>query len=93
MRTIRRASRFKRDLKRETGGLYRSILATVLPETLNLLINDQPLPPSALDHSLTGDWEGYRDCHLKPDLVLIYRKLGTDELQLARLGSHSELRL
>ena len=34
---------------------------------------------------------GYRECHLKPDLLLIYRKPGADTLRLARLGSHSEL--
>lgn len=38
-----------------------------------------------------GDWAGYRECHLKPDLLLIYGKLGADTLRLARLGSHSEL--
>jgi mRNA interferase YafQ len=40
---------------------------------------------------LTGDWAGYRECHLKPDLLLIYRKIGEETLTLARLGSHSEL--
>lgn len=45
----------------------------------------------AIDHDLTGDWIGYRECHIKPDLLLIYRKVGDDMLILARLGSHSEL--
>ena len=40
---------------------------------------------------MTGDWSGYRDCHLKPDLVLIYGKPDADTLDLVRLGSHSEL--
>ena len=42
------------------------------------------------DHALGGAWRGFRDCHVKPDLVLIYRK-SADALALARLGSHSEL--
>ncbi|HMU31204.1 MAG TPA: type II toxin-antitoxin system YafQ family toxin, partial [Nitrospira sp.] len=42
-------------------------------------------------HDLSGDWAGYRECHIKPDLLLIYRKSDSDTLRLARLGSHSEL--
>jgi mRNA interferase YafQ len=42
---------------------------------------------------LTGDWHDHRDCHLRPDLVLIYRKPNPDDLELVRLGSHSELGL
>ncbi len=42
------------------------------------------------DHLLSGNWQGYRDCHIKPDLVLIY-KIDSDSLKLARVGSHSEL--
>jgi mRNA interferase YafQ len=40
---------------------------------------------------MQGEWNDHRDCHVKPDLVLIYRKVGEDTLQLVRLGSHSEL--
>jgi len=50
-----------------------------------------PLEPQYRDHDLSGNWAGYRDCHIKPDLLLIYRKPDPDTLQLARLGSHSEL--
>ena len=46
-----------------------------------------------LDHALTGDWKDYRDCHVKPDLVLIYQKPDSATLRLVRLGSHSELGL
>jgi mRNA interferase YafQ len=49
------------------------------------------LPIANRDHPLKGEWRGYRDCHVKPDLVLIYAKRGADLLRLARLGSHSEL--
>jgi mRNA interferase YafQ len=58
---------------------------------LKALAADQPLEPRHRDHDLTGDWIGYRECHIKPDLLLIYRKVSDDQLILARLGSHSEL--
>jgi mRNA interferase YafQ len=64
---------------------------TLLAEVLSLLIEDQPLPAGNRDHTLSGDWAGYRECHLKPDLLLIYRKPDGEVLRLARLGSHSEL--
>lgn len=44
-----------------------------------------------IDDLLTGNWTGYRECHLKPDLLLIYRKPESETLRLARIGSHSEL--
>jgi mRNA interferase YafQ len=43
------------------------------------------------DHGLSGEWIDHRECHLKPDLLLIYRKPDAEILQLVRLGSHSEL--
>lgn len=43
-----------------------------------------------VDHALSGRWQGYRDCHVKPDLILIY-KVEADSLKLARIGTHSEL--
>ena len=58
---------------------------------LEVLAEDKPLDPRHRDHPLSGPWEGYRDCHLRPDLVLIYRKYGDDVLRLARLGTHSEV--
>jgi len=52
---------------------------------------DQALPSRFRDHDLNGDWVDHRECHLKPDLLLIYRKVGSELLILVRLGSHSEL--
>jgi mRNA interferase YafQ len=49
-----------------------------------------PLPEKNHDHGLGGDWQDHRECHLKPDLLLVYRKYG-EVLQLVRMGSHSEL--
>ncbi len=55
-------------------------------------MSNSPLPTHYKDHALTGNWSDYRDCHLSPDLVLIY-KFDDDTLTLVRLGSHSELSL
>lgn len=91
MRTIERPSSFKRDYKRESKGQHRATLDEVLIPVLKALVVDDPLEPRYFDHPLVGNWDGYRECHLKPDLLLIYRKIDDDVLILARLGSHSEL--
>jgi mRNA interferase YafQ len=91
MRTIERSSAFKRDYKREARGQHRATLDADLVPVLAALADDQPLAPKQHDHELSGDWAGYRECHIKPDLLLIYRKPDADVLGLARLGSHSEL--
>lgn len=54
---------------------------------------DQLLAERHRDHPLGGEWKDHRDCHIRPDLVLIYRKPDDAVLQLVRLGSHSELGL
>jgi mRNA interferase YafQ len=91
MRTIRYTSRFKRDYKREKSGRHSKILDAALMEVVNLLAADAPLPPRNFDHPLSGEWADHRDCHIKPNLILIYRKPDKDYLDLVRLGSHSEL--
>jgi mRNA interferase YafQ len=91
MRKIERPGSFKRDYKRETKGQHKAILDRALVPVIQLLVDDQVLAPRYRDHDLTGDWAGFRECHIRPDLLLIYRKLGDDILILARLGSHSEL--
>jgi mRNA interferase YafQ len=91
MRAIERSSAFKRDYKREARGRHRNTLDDSLSAVLVALADDGPLEPRFRDHDLSGDWAGYRECHVRPDLLLIYRKAGQDILRLARLGSHSEL--
>ncbi|HWW64261.1 MAG TPA: type II toxin-antitoxin system YafQ family toxin [Sphingomonadaceae bacterium] len=91
MRTIERVGQFKRDYKREKKGQHRQTLDESLLAVLEKLVNDEPLEPRYRDHALTGDWQDHRDCHVKPDLVLIYRKPDDETLQLVRLGSHAEL--
>lgn len=57
---------------------------------LTLLIDGEPLPPRLKDHPLTGDWRGWRDLHIEPDWLLLY-KIEGDDLILARTGSYSDL--
>ena len=93
MRTMKQSGQFKRDLKREAKGKHRQTLASDFVTIIAALANDQVLPERHRDHALVGDWDDHRDCHIKPDLVLIYRKPDDAQLQLIRLGSHSELGL
>jgi mRNA interferase YafQ len=93
MRTIRRTARFKKDYKRELRGRHRATLEAIFGATVSLLATDSPLIVKLRDHPLTGQWKDCRDCHLKPDLVLVYRLPDEDTLELVRLGSHSELSL
>jgi mRNA interferase YafQ len=91
MRTIERTSQFKRDYKRESKGRHRETLDADLVQIVKWLANDHLLAPQHCDHPLTGDWKDHRDCHIKPDLILIYCKPDANTLRLVRLGSHSQL--
>ncbi|MDR2220052.1 MAG: type II toxin-antitoxin system YafQ family toxin [Methylobacillus sp.] len=93
MRTIKQLGQFKRDYKREKKGQHRATLDADLEAVLSLLVSDRSLDPRHHDHPLIGEWKDFRDCHVRPDLVLIYQKVSTDTLCLVRLGSHSELGL
>jgi mRNA interferase YafQ len=93
MRRIERTGQFKRDYKREARGPHRATLDTALIGIVHALANDQQLADRHRDHPLGGDWKDHRDCHIRPDLVMIYRKPDAQRLQLIRLGSHSELGL
>jgi mRNA interferase YafQ len=91
MRTIRYSNRFKRDYRREQSGRHGKRLDAQLAEAVRILATDAPLPHRYFDHPLSGEWKDCRDCHVRPDLVLIYRKPDSSTLELVRLGSHSEL--
>lgn len=93
MRTIERTGQFRRDYKREMKGQHRTTVVTDLTAVLDALAADRPLEPRHHDHALTGNWRDHRDCHVRPDLVLIYRLPDDRTLQLVRLGSHAELGL
>ena len=92
MRTIKYTAKFKRDYKREKKSAHhRATLDNDLIAITKLLAEDIALPLSCRDHQLINDWKDHRDCHIKPDLVLIYRKPNAKTLELVRLGSHSQL--
>lgn len=87
MLTPVRSAQFKRDVKRvQKRGKDMARLKVLL----TLLIEQSPLPAAYLDHPLRGDWKGYRDAHIEPDWLLLYRVEG-EELHLARTGSHADL--
>ena len=83
------SNRFKKDLKLAAKrGLDLAELETVV----NRLAAQQPLPDNNRDHSLTGDYIGFRECHIRPDWLLVYRVDGEDlVLFLFRTGSHTDL--
>jgi mRNA interferase YafQ len=91
MRTISRTARFKKDYKREAKGQHRVTLDADLLAAISLLATDQNLPEKFHDHPLTGKYTHHRECHLKPDLLLIYKKPDESTLRLVCMGSHSEL--
>lgn len=93
MRKIKHTSAFKRDVRREKRGVYREIFDTELEDVINTLANDAALDKKYVDHNLHYNFEGYRECHIRADLILLYRK--TDKeirvLRLERLGSHRQV--
>ena len=95
-RTIEHTNKFKRDYKREIKGKSRAYIRELdadLTAVVLVLRTDGILDQRHYDHPLSGKWKDHRDCHVRPDLVLIYRKSDQDTLTLVRLGSHSELGL
>ena len=87
MRAFQISKDFKRDLKKLPAEI---MLSSEFIEVFYCLQHDLPLPEKYKDHPLTGDWQGYRDCHIKNDLVLIY-KIEGDLIKFARVNSHSEV--
>lgn len=88
MKKIELTNQFKRDAKKH----FLRFLTPEWNEALNCLLNDLTLPEKYRDHALQGNLKGFRDCHIKPDLVLIYT-LSDEFVHLIRIGSHSELDL
>jgi mRNA interferase YafQ len=93
MREIKYTTRFRRDYRREKSGRHSKKLDALLMDVVNMLAADTQLPRRNFDHPLTGEWDDHRDCHIRPNLILIYRKTDDDGLELVRLGSHGELGL
>ena len=87
MLTPVQSTQFKKDVKK---ARKRSKDLDKLKALLSLLIHQTPLPEAYQDHPLRGHWRGYRDAHIEPDWLLLYRVDG-EELQLARTGTHADL--
>ena len=82
-------ARFKKDYKL---AMKRKLNIDLLDDIIRALSRGEELPKKCKDHALTGDWMGYRECHIQPDWLLVYR---IDDsvlvLTLARTGTHSDL--
>jgi mRNA interferase YafQ len=91
MRTIEWTAAFRRDFKRINATPRHRDIETLLPQIVGQLANNKPLAEKHRDHALGGNWKGHRECHMKPDLLLIYKLPDQDTLRLTRMGSHSEL--
>lgn len=87
MREIVRSTQFKRDVKL---AKKRGKDMAKLRELILLLAQGTPLPLNYKDHPLGGDWNHYRDSHIEPDWLLLYRVDGND-LYLVRTGTHADL--
>jgi mRNA interferase YafQ len=85
MRAIETTTQFRRDYKKHSTDSEQ------IYEFIEAIAKDQQLPNAARDHALKGKWEGYRECHIRPDLLLIYKKPDQGTLRLARIGTHSLL--
>ena len=88
MLNLEYSTQFKRDFKKIAKLPIPDIVE--IGHVIKQLQLGQILPEKYVDHPLSGNWQGYRDCHIKPDLVLIY-KLDQSSLKLARIGTHSEV--
>jgi mRNA interferase YafQ len=87
VREIVRSTQFKRDVKlAEKRGKDMAKLR----DLILLLAEGTPVPSSYKDHPLSGDWKRYRDSHIEPDWLLLYRVDGND-LYLVRTGTHADL--
>ena len=83
------SNRFKKDLKTISKRNYNLDL---LDEVVSTLAEQKPLPEKNNDHPLTGDYSGFRECHIQPDWWLVYRVENDDLiLFLSRTGTHSDL--
>ncbi|MFZ9294572.1 MAG: type II toxin-antitoxin system YafQ family toxin, partial [Candidatus Nanopelagicaceae bacterium] len=85
MRSVRYTTRFNKDVRREGKSPNNKDLTTKLQVVIDLLAEDRDLPANLHDHLLVGEFVGMRELHVKPDLLLIYRKVEDVSLELLRL--------
>lgn len=87
MLDVRYSTKFKKDFKTCVKRRYKM---ERLQQVINILRIPAALPPKNSDHNLSGNYAGYRECHVEPDWLLIYRQEG-NELLLHRTGTHADL--
>ncbi len=89
MLTLYTTSKFRKDLKRLKKRGYD---ISKLDDIIDILLNEKPLPKTYLDHPLSGDYKGFRECHISPDWLLIYA-VDNHKLVLtaSRTGTHTDL--
>lgn len=89
MYSLHLSTKFKRDVKKcKRQNKDMSKFKTIV----EFLEFGHPLPLHNKDHALTGNWKGYRECHISPDWLLIYYVHEEEKvIELSRMGSHSDL--
>ena len=89
MLTLKPTNQFRKDYKL---AKKRGLDTLLLEAVIDILLEEKPLDEKYRDHALTGNYNGFRECHILPDWLLIYR-VEQDELVLvaARTGTHSDL--
>jgi len=89
MLTLKTTSRFRKDYKL---AKKRGVDLSLLEAVIDTLMAEKPLDPKYRDHALTGDYNGFRECHILPDWLLIYSiHQKTLILTVARTGTHADL--
>lgn len=88
MKTLRPSTQYKKDLKRIRNNPKK---AAALLDVLFLLENELPIPQKYKPHLLLNDYAGCMECHIQGDFLLIWIDQETNDIDLIRLGSHSEL--
>ena len=82
-------NQFKKDYKL---AMKRGLPINELDDVIRMLVQDNPLPEKYQDHDLSGNWKGFRECHIRPTWLLIYQVVNNNlVLSLARTGSHGDL--
>ena len=87
MLNVRYSTKFKKDFK---TCVKRGYKMTLLQQAIDTLRIPAPLPAKNRDHNLSGNYSGYRECHIEPDWLLIYKQTD-NELKLDRTGTHADL--
>lgn len=87
MLDVRYSTRFKKDFK---TCIKRGCKMALLQQAIDTLRIPAPLPAKNREHNLSGNYSGYRECHIEPDWLLIYKQID-NELRLDRTGTHADL--